>query len=135
MRVGPTIAQGDEAHHNDTASRPALAVGAGGEAMVLYPSRVEGAWTFYAAQVQDGIVTIFQRLGTAETDWAPPGEYDTRWYEGDSAGAASYDAVRQRFIVLFPDRRNPQAPTLYAATYGGIDIDLSQRLFLPTVRR
>ena len=135
VRVGATIAPADEEHHNDTSSRPALTAGADGEAMVLYPSRVEGRWTFYAAHLQDGAVTIFQRLGETGTDWAPPAEYDGRWYEGDSAGAVSYDAVRQRFVALFPDRRNQQSPTLYAATHGGIEIDLSQWLFLPTVRR
>ncbi len=135
VRVGLTIGREDEAHHNDAASRPALATGADGEVMVLYPSRVEGRWTFYAALLQNGVMTMIQRIGDPGADWAPAGEYDGRWYDGDSRGAVSYDAVRQRFVVLFPDRRNQRAPTLYAATYGGIDIELSQWLYLPAVRR
>jgi hypothetical protein len=112
-----------------------LATGANGEVMVLYPGRVAGNWTFYAALLQNGSVTMQQQLGEATTGWTPPGEYGGRWYEGDSAGAVSYDAVRQRFVVAFPDRRNGQAPTVYFATYGGIDIELSDWLYLPTVRR
>lgn len=135
VRVGLTIAREDEAHHNDTASRPALATGADGEVMVLYPSRVEGRWTFYAALLQNATVTMIQRIGDPGADWAPAAAYDGRWYGGDSGGAVSYDAVRQRFVVLFPDRRNQRAPTLYAATYGGIDIELLPRLYLPAVRR
>jgi hypothetical protein len=135
VRVGQTIAPEDEDYHNDTSSRPALALGADGEVMVLYPSRVEGSWAFYAAQLQQGVVMLHQRLGGADVDWAPPGEYDGRWYEGDSAAAVSYDAVRQRFVAVFPDRHSQQAPMLYAATYGGVEIDLSQRVFLPAVGR
>ena len=133
VRVGLTIAREDEEHHNNTASWPALAVGADGGVMVLYPSRVEGAWTFYAAQLQHGAVTAIDRLGAAGTGWAPPGEYAGRWYDGDSAGASAYDAVRQRFIAIFPERGSGLAPALYAATYGGIDIELSERLYLPAV--
>lgn len=135
VRVGQTIAPTDEDHHNNTDSRPALATGANGEVMVLYPGRVAGNWTFYAALLQNGSVTMQQQLGEAATGWTPPGEYGGRWYEGDSAGAVSYDAVRQRFVVAFPDRRNGQAPTVYFATYGGIDIELSDWLYLPAVRR
>ena len=135
VRVGQTIAPADEEHHNNTDSRPALATGANGEVMVLYPSRADGSWSFYAARLQNGAVTMQQQLGTAATAWTPPGEYDSRWYDGDSAGAVSYDAVRQRFVVAFPDRRNGQAPTVYFATYGGIDIELSDWLYLPAVRR
>jgi hypothetical protein len=135
VRVGQTIAPTDEEHHNNTNSRPALAAGANGEVMVLYPGRMAGSWTFYAARLQNGAVTTQQQLGEPATNWTPPDEYGGRWYEGDSAGAVSYDAVRQRFVAAFPDRRNGQAPTLYFATYGGIDIELSDWLYLPTVRR
>ena len=135
VHVGQTIAATDEDHHNNTDSRPALAIGADGEVMVLYPSRVTGSWTFYAALLQNGGMVTQQQIGEAATAWTPPGEYDGRWYEGDSAGAISYDAVRQRFVVAFPDRRNAQTPTLYYATYGGIDIELSNWLYLPAVRR
>lgn len=135
VRVGQTIASTDEEHHNNIDSRPALATGAAGEVMVLYPGRVEGSWTFYAALLRDGALVQHDRLGELTTNWTPPGEFDGRWYEGDSAGAVSYDAVRQRFVAVFPDRRNGQAPTLYAATFGGIDIDLAEQLYLPTVRR
>lgn len=135
VRVGLTIAPADEDYHNNTDSRPALATGADGEVLVLYPSRVEGSWSFYAALLQNGAVIMQQRLGEATTAWTPPGDYGGRWYEGDSAGAVGYDAVRQRFVAVFPDRRNGQAPTLYFATYGGVDIELSDWLFLPAVRR
>ena len=53
----------------------------------------------------------------------------------DSAGALSYDSARQRFVAVFPDRRNQRTPVLYAATYGGIDVELGETLFLPAVRR
>jgi hypothetical protein len=103
--------------------------------MVLYPSRREGSWTFYAALLQrDGSVQR-DRLGEMTTNWTPPGEFDGRWYEGDSAGAITYDAVRQRFVAAFPDRRNGETPSLYAATFGGIDIALTEQLYLPAVRR
>jgi hypothetical protein len=103
--------------------------------MVLYPARVEGNWTFYAALLQDGNRVQQARLGEMTTNWTPPGEFDGRWYEGDSAGAVSYDAVRQRFVAAFPDRRNDQAPTLYTATFGGVDIVITEQLYLPAVRR
>ena len=48
---------------------------------------------------------------------------------------SSYDSARQRFVALFPDRRNQRTPVLYAATHGGIDVELSETLFLPAVRR
>ncbi len=135
LRVGQTIAPTDEEHHNDTDSRPVLATGAAGEVMVLYPGRGEGSWTFYAGLLRDGVLVQHDRLGELTTNWTPPGEFDGRWYEGDSAGALSYDTVRQRFVAAFPDRRNEQAPGLYAATFGGLDIDLTEQLYLPTVRR
>lgn len=135
LRVGQTIAPADEDHHNNTDSRPTLAPGANGDVMVLYPARVEGSWTFYAALLQDGNRVQQARLGEMTTNWTPPGEFDGRWYEGDSAGAVSYDAVLQCFVAAFPDRRNDQAPTLYAATFGGVDIVITEQLYLPTVRR
>ncbi|HHW85156.1 MAG TPA: hypothetical protein GX400_02975 [Chloroflexi bacterium] len=135
VRVGQTIASTDEEYHNNTDSRPALAVGANDDVMVLYPGRQEGSWTFYAALLQNGDVVHQERLGALTTNWTPPGEFDGRWYEGDSAGAVAYDAVRQRFIAAFPDRRNGEAPTLYTATFGGIDIAFTEQLYLPIVRR
>lgn len=136
VRVAATIATGDDAHHNDTSSRPALAVNDnGGEVMVLYPGRTEGVWTFYATLIEGGAATAVQRMGESIDSWAPPGEYGGRWYGGDSAGALSYDSARQRFIALFPDRRNQRTPVIYAATYGGVDVDLSNYLYLPAVRR
>lgn len=136
VAVGLTIAPEDEDHHNDGSSRPTLAVGndgADGEAMVLYPSRIDRSWTFYAALLKNGSAQAPQRIGDPATNWTPPGDFDGNWYEGDSAGAVAFDASRQRFLVLFPDRRNLRTPTLYTATYGGID--LFQKLYLPAVTR
>ena len=133
LRVGQTIAPEDEEHHNDTASRPALALGADGEVMVIYPGRSEGVWTFYATLIRNNVVAASQRIGELATNWTPAGEYGGNWYEGDSAGAIGYDAIRQRYVAVFPDRRNERAPTLYAATYGGSDI--LPRLYLPAVTR
>lgn len=135
LRVATTIAAEDDAHHNDTSSQPTLAVGDRDAVMVLYPARTEGQWTFYATQIESGAVTASQRLGTATESWAPPDDYDGRWYGGDSAGALSYDSVRQRFVAIFPDRRNQRTPVLYAATYAGVDVELRETLFLPAVRR
>ena len=135
VRVAATIATGDDAHHNDTSSRPALAVNDGGDVMVLYPSRSEGVWTFYATLIEGGAATTVQRMGESVDSWAPPGDYGGRWYGGDSAGALSYDNARQRFVAVFSDRRNQRTPVLYAATHGGIDVELSEMLFLPAVRR
>lgn len=136
VRVAATIATGDDAHHNDTSSQPALAVNDnGGEVMVLYPSRTEGVWTFNAALIESGAPTTIQRLGESIDSWAPAGEYGGRWYGGDSGGTLSYDSARQRFVAIFPDRRNQRTPVLYAATYGGIDVELGESLFLPAVRR
>lgn len=136
VRVAATIAAGDDAHHNDTSSRPTLAVNDdGGEVMVLYPSRTEGVWTFQATLIEAGAPSTVQRMGASIDSWAPPGEYGGRWYGGDSAGALSYDNARQRYVAVFPDRRNQRTPVLYAATYGGIDVVLGETLFLPAVRR
>ncbi len=102
VRVAATIATGDDAHHNDTSSRPALAVSDSGDVMVLYPSRSEGVWAFYATLIEGGAATTVQRMGESADSWAPPGDYGGRWYGGDSAGALSYDNARQRFVAVFP---------------------------------
>lgn len=135
LRVGFTVAQEDEEHHNSTASRPTLAVGPDNEVMVLHPAHVEGSWNFYAALIRNGAVATVQRLGEATTNWAAEGDYDGQWYEGDSAGAVVYDALRQRWMAVFPTRSNGRSPTLVAATTEGAPIDLSQKVYLPSVRR
>ncbi|MFN3979978.1 MAG: hypothetical protein ACK4SA_06310 [Caldilinea sp.] len=135
LRVGLTVAQDDEEHHNNTVSRPTLAVGPDNELMALYPSRVEGSWNFYVALIGNGALVTVQRLGEATTNWAAEGDYDGQWYEGDSAGAVVYDALQQRYIAVFPTRSNGRSPTLVAAMTEGVPIDLSQRVYLPSVRR
>jgi hypothetical protein len=133
LRVGLTIAQDDEEHHNNTVSRPTLAIGPDNEVMALYPSRVEGSWTFYAALIRNGAVITVQRLGEPTTNWAAEGDYNGEWYEGDSAGAIAYDALLQRYVAVFPTRSNGRSPTLVAATTEGVPIDLSQMVYLPVV--
>lgn len=135
VQVGLTIAQDDEEHHNNTVSRPTLAVGPANEVMVFYPSRIEGSWTFYAALVRDGAVTTAQRLGGPTTNWAIEGDHDGEWYEGDSAGAIAYDWLHQRYVAVFPTRSNGRSPTLVATTTEGVPIDLSQMVYLPVVGR
>jgi hypothetical protein len=133
--VGLTIAQDDEEHHNNTVSRPTLAIGPDNEVMVFYPARVEGSWTFYAALVRDGAVTTAQRLGGPTTNWTVEGDYDGEWYEGDSAGAIAYDWLLQRYIAVFPTRSNGRSPTLVVTTTEGAPIDFSQMVYLPMVGR
>uniref|UniRef100_A0A7C1FHN8 Exo-alpha-sialidase n=1 Tax=Caldilinea aerophila TaxID=133453 RepID=A0A7C1FHN8_9CHLR len=135
LRVGLTIAQDDEEYHNNTVSRPTLAVGPDSEVMVLYPSRVEGSWNFYAALVRNGAVVAAQQLGEPTTNWAAEGDYEGRWYEGDSAGAIVYDALQQRYIAVFPTRSNGRSPTLVAVMTEGVSLDLSQKIYLPAVRK
>ncbi len=135
IRVAATIAAEDDVHHNDTSSRPALAAGDGGAVMVLYPARTEGQWTFYATLIESGAVSTSQRLGAAAESWAPPDTYSGRWYGGDSGGALTYESTRQRFVAIFPDRRNQRTPVLYTAIYAGVDVELSETLFLPAIRR
>lgn len=135
LRVGLTIAQDDEAYHNNTASRPTLAIGPDNEVMVLYPARIEGSWNFYAALIRNGAVVTAQRLGEPTTNWAAEGNYEGQWYEGDSAGAIVYDALQQRYIAVFPTRSNGRSPALVAAMTEGIPLDLSQKIYLPAVRK
>lgn len=135
LRVGLTIAQGDEEHHNSTGSKPTLAVGPDNEVMALYASRVEGSWNFYAALIRSGTVVALQRLGEPTTNWAAEGDYDSQWYEGDSAGAGVYDVLQQRYITVFPTRSNGRSPTLVTAMTEGVPIDLSQKVYLPSVRQ
>ncbi len=135
LRVGLTVAQNDSAYHNDTSSRPALAIGANGEVMVLYPSRISGVYSFYAARIKDGTVVETTALGDNSTSWARPDLYLGQWYEGDSAGAVAFDPLGQRYIVAFPDRRNGRSPRIYTATYGDATAVLTPRVMLPMVRR
>lgn len=135
VRVGLTVAPDDEEYHNNTDSRPALAPGAPGEVMVVYPSRIEGRWRFYGTRLVNGVVIETQRLGDLTGDWTPAGEYGGRWYSGDSPAAVSYDAARQRFVTAFVDRRSVGGPSIFAATHGGVDLVLSQWLYLPAVRK
>jgi hypothetical protein len=138
LRVGLTVAQDDEDFHNNTASRPALALADNGAVMVLYPARVEGSWTFYTAQIEEGGVTASARIGELNSGWVIPDTYAERWYDGDSAGAVSYDAQRDRFIAIFPDRRNGRTPTLYTAIFGGDNpaptpTPTPSKIFLPQI--
>lgn len=135
LHVGLTIAPDDEEHHNNTASKPTLAIGSDNDVMVLYPSRVEGSWNFYAALIHNNAVTSIQRLGEPTTNWAAEGNYDDEWYEGDSAGAIVYDSLQQRYVAVFPTRSNGRSPTLVATMTESVPIDLSQTLYLPVVRR
>ncbi|MCS6849427.1 MAG: hypothetical protein RMN52_17135 [Anaerolineae bacterium] len=135
LRVGLTVAQNDSAYHNDTSSRPALAVGTNGEVMVLYPSRIGGAYSFYAAIIKDGAVTATTALGDNSTAWARPDMYFGEWYDGDSAGAVAFDPLGQRYIVAFPDRRNGRSPRIYTAIYGDTTVTLTPRMMIPMVRR
>lgn len=135
LRVGLTVAQNDSAYHNDTSSRPALAVGTNGEVMVLYPSRISGAYSFYAARIKDGVVVETTALGDNSTAWARPDTYLGQWYDGDSAGAVAFDPLGQRYIVAFPDRRNGRSPRIYTATYGDATAVLTPRVMIPMVRR
>lgn len=135
LRVGLTIAQADEEYHNNTASKPTLAIGPDSEVMVLYPSRVEGSWNFYAALIRNGAVVTAQRVGEPTTNWAAEGDYEGRWYEGDSAGAIVYDTLVQRYIAVFPTRSNGRSPTLVAVMTEGVPFDLSQKIYLPAVRK
>ncbi|MFC1465130.1 MAG: hypothetical protein ACFLMY_09800 [Candidatus Brachytrichaceae bacterium NZ_4S206] len=135
LRVGLTVAQNDSAYHNDTSSRPALAVGTNGEVMVLYPSRIGGAYSFYAARIKDGAVVETTALGDNSTSWARPDLYLGQWYDGDSAGAVAFDPLGQRYIVAFPDRRNGRSPRIYTATYGDTTAVLTPRMMIPMVRR
>ncbi|MCL6510532.1 MAG: hypothetical protein K6U78_07580 [Anaerolineae bacterium] len=135
LRVGLTVAQNDSVYHNDVSSRPALAIGSGGEVMVLYPSRVGGAYSFYAALVSNGAVIASTALGDNSTAWARPDMYFGTWYGGDSAGAVAFDPLGQRYIVAFPDRRNGRSPRIYTATYGDTSVMLTPRVMLPLVRR
>ncbi|BCX03191.1 MAG: hypothetical protein KatS3mg053_1129 [Candidatus Roseilinea sp.] len=135
LRVGLTVAQNDSAYHNDTSSRPALAVGANDEVMVLYPSRIGGAYSFYAALIKDGTVVATTALSDNSTAWARPDMYFGQWYDGDSAGAVAFDPLGQRYIVAFPDRRNGRSPRIYTAIYGDTTVTLIPRALIPMVRR
>jgi hypothetical protein len=135
LRVGLTIAPDDEEHLNSTASRPTLALGADGEVMVLYPARVEGSWTFYAAAIRNGAVTAVQRIGDPTTNWAAEGEYNGSWYEGDSAGTLTYDALHQRYSAIFPSWSNQRSPTLMTVHTAGVAPELTEKLYLPAMRR
>ncbi len=135
LRVGLTVAQDDLDYHNDTSSRPALAIGTDDEVMVLYPSRIGGAYSFYAALIKNGGVTSNTALSDNSTAWVRPGMYFGEWYGGDSAGAVAFDPVGQRYVVAFPDRRNGRSPRIYTATYGDTTITIQPRVMIPVVIR
>jgi hypothetical protein len=80
-------------------------------------------------------VVTAQQLGEPTTNWAAEGDYEGRWYEGDSAGAIVYDALQQRYIAVFPTRSNGRSPTLVAVMTEGVSLDLSQKIYLPAVRK
>jgi hypothetical protein len=135
LRVAQTIAPNDEANHNDTSSRPALAIGPTNEVMVIYPTRAGGAWTFNAALIANGAVASNAQLGDGANAWAKPGQYFGDWYGGDSVGAIAFDPIYQRYVVAFPDRRNGRSPRIYAATYGDSSIVLNRRVMLSLIRK
>lgn len=135
LRVGLTIAQNDAAHSNDTSSRPALAIGNGGEVMVLYPTRESGAWAFKAALIANNAVIHSQTFGAQTDTWAKPGTYFGTWYIGDSSGSVAFDPLFQRYVVAFPDRRNGRSPRIYTATYSDASVALNHRVMIPLVRK
>ena len=126
------MAQNDTVYDNDTSSRPTLAIGGSGEAMVLYPSRANGGYSFFASLVTNGVPSQPVMVSDSSTNWAGWGEYYGEWYDGDSRGAVVYDPTQLRFVIAYPDRRNGRSPRLYSAAYG--DINLRQ-IFMPLIRR
>jgi len=70
VKVGLTVAQTDSLHDNDTSSRPTLAAGDNGEVMVLYPSRVNGGYSFFASLVTSGVPAQPVPVGDNATAWA-----------------------------------------------------------------
>lgn len=135
VRVGLTVAPEDEEHHNQVVSLPALATGPGGTAQLLYPSRSEGAWSFYVAQMENGTVAAVQRLGEPTASWAPAGTFNGRYFGSDSAGAIAYDGLLDRYIAVFPDSRNQRTPVLYATHTGDGEVTLPHWIYLPAVLR
>lgn len=135
LRVAFTVAQSDEANHNDTSSRPALASGPGNEVVTIYPTRAGGAWTFHATIITNGAVSATTPLGDGSAAWAKPGQYFGEWYGGDSAGAIAFDPALQRYVLAFPNRRNGRSPRVYAATFGDSSVVLTRRALLPMIQR
>ena len=131
--VGLTVAPEDEEHHNQVASLPTLATGPGGTAQVLYPSRSEGVWSFYVAQIENGTVAAVQRLGEPTASWTPAGPFNGRYFGSDSAGAIAYNGLLDRYIAVFPDSRNQRTPVLYATHTGDSKVTLPHGIYLPTV--
>jgi len=120
------------ANNGDARTRPALAIGAGGRAMVVFPSLAVNNGGFVAAIVQSGTLAFTQTIA-ANAGWAPSGSYESLWYGGDSAGSVSFDPVTQRFIVALIDRSSGRAPRILTTTYG--DTAFVPRLFVPITQR
>jgi hypothetical protein len=133
IRVGRTVPQNDEANHNDTYSRPALALGNSGEVMVLYPAILaSGSYAFFAALMQNGAFSAPAMVSSSAANWARPDEYFGEWYAGDSRGAVIFDAPRLRYVVAYPDRSNGRSPRILTAAYGDINL---KYIFLPSILR
>lgn len=133
IRVGHTVPESDETNHNDTSSRPALALGSSGEVMVLYPAISNSSFAFFASMKQGDAFGAPAMVSSSTANWARPGQYFGEWYGGDSRGAVTFDAPNMRYIVAFPDRSNGRSPRIYTAAFGS-NISFRQT-FLPATFR
>jgi hypothetical protein len=134
VRVGRTVPADDEDNHNDTSSRPSLALGSAGEVMVLYPAITSGRFAFFASLMQNGAWGAPAMVSSSAANWARPGEYFGDWHGGDSRGAVIFDAPRLRYIVAYPDRSNGRSPRIFSAAFGDLNLNL-QKTFLPVTLR
>ncbi|MCS7059735.1 MAG: sialidase family protein [Anaerolineae bacterium] len=116
----------------DGRTKPALAVGASGRVLAVFPSLLVGNGGFVAAMVQNAAL-VFTHTITAGAGWTHTASYEGVWYEGDSAGSVSFDPVTQRFIVAIIDRSSGRAPRILVTTYG--DTAFAPRVFIPMTRR
>ena len=126
------LAKADADATNRTVSRPALAVGNPGEALVIYPAPGVAGFTYYGVTIKAGVPAAPVALTQASTNWIDGGEYAGEFYSGDGRGAVGWDGGALRFVTLFPDRRNGRTVSLTTASYGEAVLI---RTFLPLTRR
>jgi hypothetical protein len=119
---------------NDTSARTALTAGVGDEVLAVYPAKVNGVYQFFAQLIVGGVAQAPVQMSDNATGWIKPGEYNGVWHPGDGKGGVSFDPLRRRYTVVWPDRRNGRAPMLYSASFGDNDIEIKS-IFVPVVRR